>query len=200
MGQQASPGYSESGRPPVTTDVQTMLAEYAALRAEVERRSTVQWNVFALQVTSAGAIASLAISTSTNVALLLIIPLSSTMLGGRYILHDFHIKLINQYISDSLSPRLDGQLQWGRWKNERMSTGGVRRWFGVTRWNTGHPTRLAFEGVAVLALVAAALAATYTWWTRPPQWPLIAGFVLIWILGASATWQLHHAFNRASRP
>jgi hypothetical protein len=31
-----------------------MLAEYAALRTEVDRRATVQWNVLALQLTSAG--------------------------------------------------------------------------------------------------------------------------------------------------
>ena len=31
---------------------QIMLAEYAALRTEVDRRATVQWNVLALQVTS----------------------------------------------------------------------------------------------------------------------------------------------------
>jgi hypothetical protein len=33
---------------------QIMLAEYAALRTEVDRRATVQWNVLALQLTSAG--------------------------------------------------------------------------------------------------------------------------------------------------
>ena len=38
-----------------------MLAEYSALRSEVDRRATIQWNVLALQITSAGVIASLAI-------------------------------------------------------------------------------------------------------------------------------------------
>jgi hypothetical protein len=66
---------------------QVMLAEYAALRTEVDRRATVQWNVLALQLTSTGVIASLAISHASDIALLLIIPLSSYMLGGRYILH-----------------------------------------------------------------------------------------------------------------
>jgi len=39
-----------------------LLAEYSALRTEVERRCNIQWSLFALQVTTAGAIASLAIS------------------------------------------------------------------------------------------------------------------------------------------
>jgi len=87
---------------------QIMLAEYAALRTEVDRRATVQWNVLALQLTSAGVIASLAISHASDIALLLVIPLSSYMLGSRYILHDFHLKLISRYIRDSLSGRLGG--------------------------------------------------------------------------------------------
>jgi hypothetical protein len=36
-----------------------MLVDYAALRAEVDRRATVQWNVLALQLTSTGVIANL---------------------------------------------------------------------------------------------------------------------------------------------
>jgi hypothetical protein len=93
-----------------------MLAEYAALRTEVDRRATVQWNVLALQLTSAGVIASLAISRASDIALLLVIPLSSYMLGSRYILHDFHLKLISRYIRDSLSGRLGGHLAWENWK------------------------------------------------------------------------------------
>ena len=87
---------------------QIMLAEYAALRAEVDRRATVQWSVLALQLTSAGVIASLAIATASQIVLLLVVPLSSYMLGSRYILHDFHLKLISRYIRDSLSGRLGG--------------------------------------------------------------------------------------------
>ena len=52
---------------------QVMPAEYAALRAEVDRRATVQWNVLALQLTSTGVIASLAISHASEIALLLVI-------------------------------------------------------------------------------------------------------------------------------
>ena len=76
------------------------------MRTEVDRRATVQWNVLALRLTSTGVIASLAISYASDIALLLVIPLSSYMLGmssymlgSRYILHDFHLKLISRYIS-----------------------------------------------------------------------------------------------------
>jgi len=55
-----------------------MLAEYAALRTEVDRRAAIQWNVLTLQLTSAGVIASLAISRTSEIALLLVIPCRRT--------------------------------------------------------------------------------------------------------------------------
>jgi hypothetical protein len=178
---------------------QVMLAEYSALRAEVDRRANVQWNVLALQISSAGVIASLAISRVADIALLLVIPLSSYMLGSRYILHDYHIKLISRYIRDSLSGRLQGHLAWESWKVSQMAPDvQPRRWLTATGWNLLHPTRLAFEGVAWLALVAAAFAVGYAWRDKAPEWVLILGFALLWTLGALATYFLHKSFNRSS--
>jgi len=189
---------TQSARPDLQLESQVMLAEYSALRAELERRATVQWNVFALQITSAGAISSLAISTASNFALLLIIPLSSYMFGSRYILHDFHIKLIQRYIRDSLSGRLLGRLEWDRWRKETFSEVKDRRWFRITGWNVVHPTRLAFEGIAALALAAAAVSAAYSWWTNAPHWVLTTAYVLLWALGVTVTYLLHRSFERSS--
>jgi len=143
--------------------------------------------VLALQITSAGVIASLAISRPADIALLLVIPLSSYMLGSRYILHDYHLRLISRYIRDSLSGRLQGNLAWERWKADQIEPDVQRsNWFTATGWNLVHPTRLAFEGIAWLALLAAAFAAAYVWRDKVPAWGLILGFVLLWILGAIA--------------
>ena len=178
---------------------QIMLAEYAALRTEVDRRATVQWNVLALQLTSAGVIASLAISRASDIALLLVIPLSSYMLGSRYILHDFHLKLISRYIRDSLSGRLGGHLAWENWKISQITPDtGPRGWLSPAAWNLLHPTRLAFEGVAWLALLTAALAAAYGWRDNAPAWGLILGFALLWLLGALGAYFLHRSFNRSA--
>jgi hypothetical protein len=198
--EQPADGDREQGTASSHTDLQIeyqiMLAEYSALRTEIDRRANVQWNVYALQLASAGAISSLSISAASNVALLLIIPLSSYMLGNRYILHDFHIKLIQRYVRESLSGRLRGKLEWERWKKEELFSGvGDRRRFSVTGWNLIHPTRLAFQGVAILALAAVPFSAAHTWWTKPPHWSLILGFAMIWTLGAASTWLLHRSFN-----
>ncbi|WP_328846887.1 hypothetical protein [Streptomyces sp. NBC_00258] len=187
-----------SSRAGLEVESQIALAEYSALRAEVERRANVQWNVFALQVTSAGAISGLAISRASNLVLLLLIPMSSYMLGSRYILHDFHIKLIHRYIRESLSARLLDGLKWDRWKKESFSDVRDRRRFRVTGWTVFQPTRLAFEGVALLALAAATLSAAYKWWTIHPEWILIFGFVAMWIIGVLAIFLLHQSFERAS--
>jgi hypothetical protein len=188
----------EASHPEFHVESQIMLAEYSALRTEIERRTTIQWNVYALQITSAGAVSALAISAASNFVLLLIIPLSSYMLGGRYLLHDFHIKLIQRYFRDSRSGRLSGRLEWERWKAQTLPDVEGRRWFRVTNWMVFHPTRLAFEGVATLALVAAALSGVYVWWARPPQWALVVGFALMWCLGAFATFLLHQSFDRSA--
>lgn len=180
---------------------QIMLAEYSGLRAEIDRRANAQWNVFALQIGSVGIIASLAISKASNFALLLLIPLSSCMLGSRYILHYYHLKLITRYIRDSLSGRLRDELQWEGWKRHQMKEDAEHDpWFTVTGWNVLHPTRLAFEGVASFALVAAAIGVAYDWRLSSPQWYLILGFALLWALGALATFFLHSSFNRSSNP
>jgi hypothetical protein len=185
-------------QPEAGAGTEIMLAEYTALRTEIERRTTVQWNVFALQLASAGAIAGVAISATGNLALLLLIPLSSYLLGSRYILHDFHVKLIRRYIGGSLTTRLSDHLRWEAWRRTELSTPTDRGWFSVTGWNLTQPTRLAFEGVAGLALLASACGAAYRWWRTPVAWPLVAGAAATRLLGAVVVVLLHRAFERAS--
>jgi hypothetical protein len=120
------------------------------------------------------------------------------MLGSRYILHDFHIKLIQRYFRDSLSGRLLDRLEWENWKHDAVSNVSDRRRLRVTGWTVLHPTRLAFEGVAMLALVAAALSGMYMWLPNPPKLTLSGGFALMWILGAAVTYLLHRSFDRSA--
>lgn len=181
---------NEPDRPIPPAPDQIMLAEYAAIRDEVERGTNLQWNVFALQITTAGLVTSFALSSVSNLALLLLIPLTSYMLGSRYILHDSHIKLISRYIQESLSVRLHGQLEWDTWKEANRPD---------KTWTPAHPTRLAFEGIATLTLVAAALSAVHNWFAKTPEWYLTAGFAFGWLLGLIATYMLHRAFERPSR-
>jgi len=179
---------------------QIALAEYSALRSEIERRAGIQWNVFALQIGSAGAVASLAIASSTRIALLLLIPAASYMLGSRYILHDFHIKLIQRYIATDLSPRLGGALRWEAWKRDALAEPpGAARWLTVRGWTQLHPTRLAFLGPAVLALLASVGNSIYLLATSDqPRWWVAAGYAAGSLLDATLIGLLNRSFNRAS--
>jgi hypothetical protein len=184
---------------PEPDGVEISLAEYSALRSEIDRRAGTQWNVFALQIGSAGAIASLAIASSGRIALLLLVPAASYMLGSRYILHDFHIKLISDYITTDLSPRLGGVLRWEGWKHdalaERTNSG---RWLTVDGWNPVHPTRLAFLGPAVLALLASIGNGVYLWTTSDaPRWWVAAGYAAACLLDATLIGFLNRAFTKA---
>ena len=194
------PGPSSRDPGPSANGEQTsvLLAEYAALRTELERRANIQWNVVALQVTSAGVVASLAISKTAYNAVLLLLPLSSYVFGSRYILHDFHIKLINRYIQDSLSGRLGGNLQWQVWKKKHESD-PVKIGSGApaaVKWNVLHPTRLTFEGVAFLSLIAALLAGLVAGPGATSPWNTV-GLVVLWVLGSVALVALHTSFRRS---
>lgn len=80
----------------------------------------MQWNAYALQFAATGAITSVALSTVGNLALLLVIPVSPCLLGSRYILHDFHIKLIQRYLCEEHGLR--DRLGWDRWRGARMKS------------------------------------------------------------------------------
>jgi hypothetical protein len=175
-----------------------LLAEYSALRVEIERRTNIQWSVTALQFTTTATVAGLAISRASNFALLLLIPLLSYMFGTRYILQDFHIKLITQYLRESLSGRLNNDLQWDEWYDVKYRGRDKRRWFSVTGWRPTQSTRLAFEGIATLALAASA--ATYRVITGNYPWYAVVGFSICWLLDFGATALLHHHFENSRRP
>jgi hypothetical protein len=176
--------------------VQVLLAEYAALRAEIERRSTMQWSVFALQFAATGAITSIALSTVGNLALLLVLPVSSYLLGNRYILHDFHIKLIRHYLLEGFGLR--DRLGWDRWRLERLLASAAEGRFWMSRrWNFVHPTRMAFEGVAVLALLAMVVVAAVVWVSHSPNWGALGLAGAGWLVALALTVDLHRSFEQA---
>ena len=97
---------------------QGSLAEFKALRQEIERRSKIQYNLFALQLTTAGVIFSFALSGghSNRSALLLIIPVSSWMLCAEYVDQIYGQRIAGKYIREQLNMRcVPGALGWEEW-------------------------------------------------------------------------------------
>ena len=64
---------------------QTALAEFAALRAEVLQAFSTQWNILALQLTATAVLFSFSLTSRTRTGFLLIVPIVSYVLNGRYL-------------------------------------------------------------------------------------------------------------------
>ena len=77
------------------------LAEFAALRAEIDRRSTAQQALIGLNLTATAAIATLVTGNGQD-ELLLVLALVSPTLGSLWVDHARNIEALGKYISDEL--------------------------------------------------------------------------------------------------
>lgn len=164
---------SNPSQPDVT---QGPVAEFTALRAEIERRSNHQHNLIALQVTSAGALFGFAISGADRGALLLILPVTSYMLTARYVAYYYGIRLVADYISLVLSPQVGGSLGWEDWRRENLQRHHDR---ALTLVNLLY---IVFPGTATLALATTVLLALDSR-SGPLGWLATIGFSGAWLLG-----------------
>jgi hypothetical protein len=93
--------------------VQAALAEFTALRAEALQAFSAESSIVALLVTATGVLFSFAL-TSHRTGFLLIVPVVSYVLSGRYLRNERVYSLIGKYIRLDLSRRVDG-LEWEEW-------------------------------------------------------------------------------------
>jgi hypothetical protein len=98
---------------PKDSELQCRVAEFNALRQEIERRSQIQLNLFVLQLTASGAIFSFALARSGGSPFLLIIPISTFMLCAEYVDQIYGQRIVGHYIMEKLA--VPGELQWESW-------------------------------------------------------------------------------------
>lgn len=122
------------------------LAEFAALRAEILARQAHQHTMMALNLTISGALFSFALTQTSRVLALLVVPFTSFMIGGRFIAQDHGIEEIGTYISAHLSPRVSGGLGWEEFVRNNRVVNRKRIYFGLD------PLFIAFPGIATAAL------------------------------------------------
>jgi hypothetical protein len=99
-----------------SADRDAVIAEFTALRAEILQRSDTQWNVLALQLTATGVIFSFALSNSSHIGSLLILPVITYALTGRYVSQAFGTDKIAKYIREVLDVKMKGAFQWEAWQ------------------------------------------------------------------------------------
>jgi hypothetical protein len=153
-----------------------VLAEYTALRAEILQRSSLQWNMFALQLTAAGVVFSFALSNSTHTGFLLILPVVSYDLTGRYVSQVLGTQNAAAYIREVLEPRTGGTLHWETWNRALRPRARVLTFL--------NPLFLAFPGVSVTAL---AWVAPFVWAGRDVSAGKRILVVIIWLVGLVVT-------------
>jgi hypothetical protein len=108
---------------------QAALAEFSALRTEALQAFSMQWNIIALQLTATSVLVSFSLTDRSRTAFLLIIPIVSYVLNGRYLRSERLIVEIAAYIMEELSLRVPGGLGWESRIRKRSSPDQILRWF-----------------------------------------------------------------------
>jgi hypothetical protein len=157
-------------------DREMLLAEFQALRTEILQRNSTQWNIFALQLTAAAVVFSFALSSSSHTGFLLVLPVVTYALSGRYVSQSLGIYKIAQYIRDVLEPRAKGQLQWETWAKQHPRANRTLKW--------ANPLYLTFPGVASVALV---WVAPYVWTSQHASVGARILLIVIWVIGIAVT-------------
>jgi len=157
-------------------DHEILLAEFAALRAEILQRKNTQWNTFVLQLTAAGVVFSFALSNPSHTGFLLILPVITYALTGRYVNQFDGIQKVGAYIHEVLEVRAKGQLHWEEWIRAQPVTARILTWF--------NPLFLVFPGVAVIAL---AWVAPFVWAGHSTPIGKRVLIVIIWLVGVAIT-------------
>ena len=158
------------------TDGEMLLAEFAALRAEILQRTNMQWNIFALQLTAAGVVFSFALSNPSHTGFLLILPVITYALTGRYVSQYFGVQYAGAYIREVLEVRSKGKLNWEAWIRVQPPKVRALNWL--------NPLLIAFPGPAVIALASVT---PYVWTSHNTSVGKRILLVTIWLLGVLIT-------------
>lgn len=152
------------------------LAEYSALRDEIQERVKAQQQMLSLQITLSGAVFGFAISRPGLTALLLIVPFSSYLFCGRLVAQHFGTLRVAKYIKEELSGRVPGGLRWEEWLEQQQR----RRphFLGSTL-----PLLLTFVGASLLAL---GWTADYVFVHANVAIASRFGLAVLWLVGVAA--------------
>jgi hypothetical protein len=131
-------------------DITIVLAEFAALRAEILQTLSQQWLILAFDLTAAGAIFSLALARH-NTGLLLVIPVVTYSLVNQYLRNFKMLLRLGKYIQEQLSEKVNGRLGWEEWLRARLVPIGGQNPFQQLLGSLS-PLPLIFLGISTVAL------------------------------------------------
>src|SRR6184192_4130602 len=154
------------------------LAEFSALRQEMDRKMANQQQLSSLQVTISGAVFGFTITNPDRAALLLVLPMTTYMLFGRYATHHAAVHDIATYIREVLADKVPGGLGWENWilnyKRPRLPA-----------ISSVDPLFIQYPGVAILSLLwLAPKLFIESWHTAMVQ---RIALIILWFLGLTVT-------------
>ncbi|RZU48793.1 hypothetical protein EV385_0517 [Krasilnikovia cinnamomea] len=161
------------------------LAEYTTLRAEIDSRYKYQQQILALQLTLSSAIFAFGLSRPSLVGILMIVPLSSYLLCGRYVGQRTAIRWASRYITKELSERVPGGFRWSVWAAENRRPGRLLDWY--------LPLIICFPGASLLAL---GWTARFVFHPDHHSGWATAGVVSVWITGLMAVGTSSYLLSR----
>jgi hypothetical protein len=164
-----------------SVDREMLLAEFAALRAEILQRMNMQWNMFALQLTAGGVVFSFALSNPSHTGFLLILPVVTYALAGRYVSQYLGTQRVGTYVREVLDVRAKGQLHWEEWNRVQL-VGAQLSTIRTITWLS--PLFLVFPGVAVIALI---WVGPYVWTSHSTSVGERVLIIAIWLVGIAIT-------------
>jgi hypothetical protein len=129
---------------PVSNDHEGPLAEFAALRQEIEARELRRQTLFNLHVTASGAVLGYTISPYGNSLIALILPFTAYLFCARYVTHSSFVHEIGRYIREELSAKVPGGLHWEEWHASQPRLVRIPRF--------ASPTIVGFPFVGFVAL------------------------------------------------
>ncbi|MFF7052173.1 hypothetical protein ACFY94_27860 [Streptomyces griseorubiginosus] len=157
------------------------LAEYSALRSEINTRIGLQHQMLALHITAVSVVLSVALSGTSRWPILLVIPFiaytSSETLASLF----RTVEGIAKYIDEELNPKVPGGLGWESWLVHQKPASEVQK--------MTHPYYLLFPGISIISLLAVF---PFMWsgrvsghqpgalfWTAIFAWPFAAVFTAL---------------------
>jgi hypothetical protein len=137
--------------------------------------TSMQWNIFALQLTASGVVFSFALQSFSRdyLANLAVITYALT---GRYVSQYFGVQNAGAYIREVIEVRAKGKLQWGAWIRVQPAKVRPLTWL--------NPLLIAFPGPAVIALASVA---SYVWTGHNTPVGKRILLVIIWLVDVLIT-------------
>jgi hypothetical protein len=124
------------------------LAEFQALRAEMDMWVREQQIFFTTQMSFAGVVFGFVLANKSRIPLLLIIPGFSYILSARFVANQEEILRIARYIREDLGKRVPGGLRWEQWILDNKPRRRAFYWLS--------PNLFAFAGASATALAYSA--------------------------------------------